>query len=93
MLCLETAVPVHARVVEAELAVLLVLDDVQIVLTGEQLEGERAEFAVRAHVLGLADDGADVGVLVQQNLGKQVLVRQVLLAEVKVRYFISLSLT
>lgn len=89
VLRLQTAVPVHAGVVKAELAVLLMLDDIEIRFAGEDLEGEGAEFADGADVLSLADDGPDAGVLVEEDFGDDLFEGEVLFAEVKVRYFAS----
>lgn len=83
MLRLQTAVPVNSRVVEAELAVLLVNRDVGVVVAGEQLEGEGTEFRMRADIFDLVDDRADALVLVFQDFGDQVLVRQILFTEVE----------
>lgn len=78
MLGLQTAVPVDTGIVKAELAVLLVLNDVQVVLTCQQLIWEGAELAVRTNIFGLIDDGANSRVLVQEDFGNYVLIWQIL---------------
>lgn len=84
VLSLQTAVPVDARVIESELAFLLVLNDVQVVVTSQQLERESTELAVRANIFGLVDNSADGGVLVHENLCNDVFIRQPMRTEVQV---------
>ena len=85
VLRLESAIPVDARVVEAELAVLLVLDDVHVLVAGQVLEGKGAELAVCADVFRLADYRSDRRVLVLEDLGDHEPVRDELFAEVDVQ--------
>lgn len=87
MLGLQTAVPVYASVVEVKLAVLLVLDDIQIVLAGEEFEGECAELAVRTDIFGLVDDCSDGGVFVFEDFGNEGLEWEPVFAEVQMYCF------
>lgn len=84
MFRLQTAVPVDAGVIKAELAFLLVNGDVGVVVAGEQLEGESTEFRMRADIFDFVDDRADALVLVFEDFGNQVFVGEILFAEVKV---------
>ena len=86
MLGVETAVPVHLGVVEAEPAVFLVDLDVQVRVAGEELVAEGAVFVLLADFVGFVDDGADGGVLVQEDSGDEVFVVEVLVAEVEVGF-------
>ena len=82
MLRVEPAIPVHLGVVEAELAVFLVDLDVQVRVTGEEFVAKGAVFVCLADFVGFVDDGADGGVLVENDSGDEVFVREVFIAEV-----------
>ena len=84
MLGVEAAVPVDLCVIEAEAAVLLVDFDVQVRVAGEELVAEGAVGVSVADPVGLVDDGADGGVLVEEDGGDEVFVGEVLVAEVQV---------
>lgn len=84
MLVAELGVPVHLCIVEGKNAAALADLDEQVVGPGKDLVGEDAELVLRADVARLVDDGPEVRVLVQDDLGDDLLVRQVLLAEVEV---------
>ena len=86
MLGVETAVPVHLGVVEPEPAVLLLDLDVQVRVAGEELVAEGAVFVLLADFVGFVDDGADCGVLVEEDGGDEVFVVEVLVAEVEVGF-------
>ena len=84
MLGVEAAVPVDLGVIEAEAAVLLVDLDVQVRVAGEELVAEGAVGVPVADFVGFVDDGADGGVLVEEDGGDEVFVGEVLVAEVQV---------
>lgn len=58
--------------------------DVQVRVAGEELIAEGAVLVCLANVVGLVDDGADGGVLVVEDGGDEVFVREELVAEVQV---------
>lgn len=87
MLCVETAVPVYAREIKAEFAVLFVLDNIHIRVTSKELVRKRPELALRSHILGLSDHGAKRWVLVQEDLCNKVSPRDELFAEVQLGYW------
>lgn len=89
VLGLQTAVPVYAGVVEVEFAALLVLNYIEVVLTGQQFKGECAELTLRADIFDLVDDCADSGVFVFDYFCDEILEWEPLLAEVQV-YCLSL---
>ena len=60
--------------------------DVQVRVAGEELVAEGAVFVLLADLVGFVDDGADGGVLVQEDGGDEVFVVEVLVAEVEVRF-------
>ena len=82
MLGVEPAVPVHFGVIEAEPAIFLVDFDIEVGIAGEEFVAEGAVFVCLADFVDFVDDGADGGVLVQEDGGDEVFVREVLLAEV-----------
>ena len=82
MLGVEPAVPVHFGVIEAEPAVLLDDFDIEVGVPGEEVVAEGAVFVGLADFVGFVDDGADGGVLVQEDGGDEGFVREVLIAEV-----------
>ena len=82
MLGVEPAVPVHFGIVEAEPAVFLDDFDIEVGIAGEEFVAEGAVFVGLADFVGFVDDGADGGVLVQEDGGDEGFVREVLIAEV-----------
>lgn len=92
MLGFKAAVVVYARVVEAEFAVLLMNSDVCVVVAGEELEWECAEFAVGANILDFVDDSSDCSVFVLEDLGDQVFIGKVLFAEVEMHCIASINI-
>ena len=84
MLRVEPAVPVHFRVVEAEPAVFLVDLDVHVRVAGEEFVAEGAVLVCLADFVRLVDNGADGGVLVEDDGGDEVFVGEVFVAEVQV---------
>ena len=82
MLRVEPAVPVHLGVIEAEGAVFLVDLDVEVRVAGEEFVAEGAVFVGLADFVRLVDDGADGGVLVEEDGGDEVFVGEVFVAEV-----------
>jgi hypothetical protein len=84
VLGLQATVPVHTGVIESKLAILFVLNNIQIIFTNKHLEWESSELALRANIFNLVDDGANGGIFVSQNLGNKELIREKLLAEVEV---------
>ena len=86
MLGVEPAIPVHFGVIEAEPAVLLDDLDVEVGIAGEEFVAEGAVFVYFADFVGFVDDGADGGVLVQEDGGDEGFVGEVLIAEVEVGF-------
>lgn len=84
VLGLQATVPVHTGVIEPELAVLLMLNNIQIIFTNKNLEWECTELALRTNIFNLVDDGANGGVFVSQDLGNKEFIREKLFAEVEV---------
>lgn len=84
MFGVEPAVPVDFSVVELESAVFLADCDVEVVRAGEDFVLESAEFVLFAYVVDLVDNGRYTLVLVHQDLGNQVFVLDILIAEVEV---------
>lgn len=84
VLRLELAVPVDLGVVKLERAAVLRHLDVQIVLAGEDLVLKRPELGLGADVLDLVDDGLDLGVLVDEHFGDELLVGQEVRPQVEV---------
>lgn len=84
VLRVEPAVPVHLGVVETEPAVFLVDFDIQVRVAGEELVAEGAVFVPLADFVRFVDDGADGGVLVEEDGGDEGFVREVLLPQVQV---------
>ena len=87
VLGVEPAVPVHFGIIEAEAAVLLDDFDVEVRVAGEEVVAEGAVFVHFADFVGFVDDGADGGVLVQEDGGDEGLVGEVLIAEVEVGFW------
>ena len=84
MLGVEPAVPVHFGVIESEPAVSFVDLDSHVWVACEELVAEGAVFVGFAHPVGLVDDGADGGVFVLEDGGDEMLVGEVVVAEVEV---------
>ena len=84
VLRVETAVPVDLGVIEPEAAVFLVDLDVHVRVAGQELVAEGAVLVLFADFVDFVDDGADGGVLVQEDGGDEVFVREVLVAQVQV---------
>lgn len=85
VLRLELAVPVDLGVVKLEDAAALGDLDVQVVRTSQDFVLEGPELGLGPDVVDLVDDGPELGVLVQQDLGHQVLVGEVVFPKVQVR--------
>ena len=83
VLRLELAVPVDLAVVELEDAVALGHLDVEVVGAGEDLVLEGTELRFGADVVDLVDDGLDGGVLVDKDLGDELLEGEEPVAEVE----------
>ena len=86
VLRLELAVPVDLGVVELEGAVALGDLDVQVVGAGQDFVLERPELGVGADIVDLVDDGLDLGVLIEQDLGYEVLVGEIVITKVEMRW-------
>lgn len=82
----EFRVPVDLGVVEFEAAACFANFDQHVVGAGEDFVREGAEFALGADIVCFVDDGADVGVLVDDDLGDDGFVREILAAEVEVSW-------
>lgn len=82
----QLGVPVHLGVVESEDAACLAHLDEQVIWAGEDLVGEGAELVFSTNVVGLVDDGADVWVFVENDLGNDVSVREILPTNIQVCY-------
>lgn len=82
---LELAVPVHLGVVELEDAIVLLDLDVHILGSAENLVGKCSELRVAADIVHLVDNGANLGVLVEDDLCDDLLIGEVLFLEVEVR--------
>ena len=82
MLGVEPGVPVHFGVIEAEAAAFLVGFDIEVGIAGEEFVAKGAVFVCLADFVDFVDDGADDGVLVQEDGGDEGFVREVLIAEV-----------
>lgn len=89
MLSLQTAVPVDAGIVEAELAVLLVNSNVGVVVAGEKFKGKGTKFRMRANIFDLVDDRVDALVLVFKDFGDEVFIGKILFAEVQVDWLLA----
>lgn len=87
VLGLQATVPVHTGVIESELAVLLMLNNVQIIFADKYLEWECTELTLGANIFNLVDNGANGGVFVSQNLSNKEFIREKLFAEVEVCWF------
>ena len=86
MLRVEPAVPVHFGVIEAEKTSSLRNFDIEVWRACEEFVGESAVGVFRADKVCLIDYGADGGVFVEENRGDEVFVRDVVFAEIEVRY-------
>jgi hypothetical protein len=86
MFGIESTVPVYFTIVEAEYAIFFADLDVHVVGAGEDLIAESAVDGSRRGVVvdggGFVDYGADRGVFVEEDAGDEVLVGEVLGAEV-----------
>lgn len=83
MFGLELAVPVDLGVVELEDAVVLLDLDVHVVRSTKDFIAEGPELGLVADVVDFVDDGADFGVLVEDDLGDDLLVGEVPVPEVE----------
>lgn len=83
MLRAEFCVPVDLGVVEFEAAACFADFDQHVIRPGEHFVREGAEFALRADIVCFVDDGADVRVLVDDDLGDDGFVGEILPAEVE----------
>lgn len=85
MLRAEPAIPVHFGKVEAKKTSLLRDFDIEVRRACKELVRESAVGVFRPDEVCFVDYGADDGVFVEQNGCNQVLVREVVFAEIEVR--------
>lgn len=74
VLVTQLRVPVDFGIVKLEGASALANLDEHIVGPGQDLVGKGAELVLCADIVRLVDDGPEVGVLIQDNLGDDVLI-------------------
>lgn len=84
VLGLELRVPVDLCVVEGEDAVVLLDLDVEVVGAVEDLVAEGAELGLGADVVDLVDDGLEAGDFVEDDVGDDLFVGEVLVSQVEV---------
>lgn len=84
VLGLELRVPVDLCVVEGEDAVVLLDLDVEVVGALEDLVAEGAELGLCADVVDLVDDGLEARDLVEDDVGDDLFVGEVLVSQVEV---------
>ena len=83
MLGLQSAVPVDFRVVEMKRAIGFVNFNIGVKVTGKDLEAESPILAMLAYFVDLVDHGANCGILVQNDLGDELFIREVLFSEIE----------
>ena len=82
VLCVEFRIPVDLGIVKVEDAAGLTDLDEQVIWPGQDFVAEGAELAFCANVVDFVDDGANVWVLVENDLANDLLVRKVLASDV-----------
>ena len=85
MFGLQPCVPVHFRIVEPKVAIFFTDFNIHIVRSGEDFVLKSAILVLVSHVVNLIDHGFDHRIFVEEDLGDQVFVGYVRLAEVQVR--------
>jgi len=85
VLRLELAVPVDLCVVKLKDAVVLRRLDLEVVRTGQDFILESPELGLDPDIVDLVDDGLDGAVLVDEDLGYELFVGKISLAEIEMR--------
>ena len=86
MLGIEAAVPVDFGVIEAKFATCLLDFHIHVRVTGKVLVAKGSVFILFADIVRFVDYRADGGVFVEEDGGDQVLVREILIAEIQMGF-------